>query len=292
MRVGLVILPTDRWATARGLWKWAEDAGFATAWTYDHIVWGGFPSGPWHAAYPVLAAAASVTDRIRLGTLVTSPNFRHPVSLARQVITLDDVSSGRFELGIGAGSGGPDAAVLGTPVWSPAERSARFAEFLELLDRLLTQPLTTSNGRFYSAVAASMTPACVQQPRVPFTIAAAGPRSLRLVARLGQRWVTIGPAGSGPRQPDDVYRAVALQAEQLIDACEEVGRNPSSVGRVLLLTTTTGPDVPSLGAFDEMVGRYGDLGFDEIVLHHPRQTGPYAGDMAVLEAIAERYGSG
>ena len=292
MRVGLVLLPTDRWATATDLWKWTEDAGFATAWTYDHIVWGGFPSGPWHGAYPLLAAVAATTRRIRIGTLVTSPNFRHPVPLAREVITLDDVSGGRFELGIGAGSGGPDAAVLGVPEWSPAERSARFAEFLELLDQLLTHPVTTHHGRYYSAVSATMTPGCIQQPRVPFTIAAAGPGSLRLVARHGQRWVTIGPTGSAPRQLEDVYRAVAAQSARLIAACEEAGRDPASVGRVLLLSTTTGPDIPSLGAFDELAGRYGELGFDEIVLHHPSQTGPYAGDMAVLEAIAERYGSG
>ena len=274
------------------MWRWAEETGFATAWTYDHIVWGGFPSGPWHAAYPLLAAAAGVTDRIRLGTLVTSPNFRHPVSLAREVITLDDVSGGRFELGIGAGSGGPDAAVLGPPAWSPGERSARFAEFLELLDQLLTHPLTTSEGRYYSAVSAAMTPGCLQQPRVPFTVAATGPRSLRLVARLGQRWVTHGPAGLGEHRPDDVYRAVTAQCSQLAAACEEVGRDPASVGRVLLLATTTGSDIPTVGAFDELAGRYGELGFEEIVLHHPRQTGPYAGDMAVLEAIAERYGLG
>jgi hypothetical protein len=76
----------------------------------------------------------------------------------------------------------------------------------------------------------------------------------------------------------------------LAEACDQVGRDPASVGRVLLLSTTTGPDIPSLDAFDELAGRYGELGFEEIVLHHPAQTGPYAGDMAVLEAIAGRYG--
>ena len=83
MRIGLVILPTDRWRQARRQWEWADDAGFATAWTYDHIRWGGMPDGPWHAAVPVLAAAATATERIRLGTLVATPNFRHPVALAR-----------------------------------------------------------------------------------------------------------------------------------------------------------------------------------------------------------------
>ncbi len=128
MHIGLVILPTDRWRAARRQWEWADDAGFETAWTYDHIRWGGMPDGPWHAAVPVLAAAATVTTRIRLGTLVATPNFRHPVTLAREAITLDDLSDGRLDLGLGPGSEGFDAAALGQEPWSKAERLARFEE--------------------------------------------------------------------------------------------------------------------------------------------------------------------
>ena len=90
----------------RRQWEWADRAGFHTAWTYDHIRWGGMPDGPWHAAVPVLAAAAAVTERVRLGTLVATPNFRHPVTLARDALALDDLSNGRLDLGLGAGSRG------------------------------------------------------------------------------------------------------------------------------------------------------------------------------------------
>jgi alkanesulfonate monooxygenase SsuD/methylene tetrahydromethanopterin reductase-like flavin-dependent oxidoreductase (luciferase family) len=290
MNVGLVILPSDGWATGRRLWSWAEEAGFATAWTYDHIVWSGMADGPWHAAYPLLTAAAGVTSRLRLGTLVSSPNLRHPVELARQVITLDDVSGGRFDLGIGAGSFGPDARVMGQDEWSRAERSARFGEYLELLDTLLTQPVTTFAGQYYSAHGATMTPGCTQQPRVPFTVAAAGPRSLTLVAKYGQRWVTLGPTDAGPKDAARMVGAVRVQGQELEAACAAVGRDPASIGRVLL-TTTTGPDIPSLAAFEDLAGAYDELGFEEIVLHHPRQTGPYAGDLAVLEEIMGRYGT-
>ena len=124
MRVGLVILPTDRWPEARKQWEWADDVGFATAWTYDHIRWSGMPDGPWHMAIPVLAAAATGTKRIRLGTLVATPNFRHPVVLARDAISLDDVSQGRLDLGVGPGTDGHDATVLGRQPWSTAERMA------------------------------------------------------------------------------------------------------------------------------------------------------------------------
>ena len=133
MHIGLVILPTDPWSEARRQWEWADDSGFHTAWTYDHIRWGGMPDGPWHAAVPVLAAAAAVTERVRLGTLVATPNFRHPVTLAREAITLDDLSEGRLDLGLGPGSEGFDATALGQEPWPPAERLARFEEFLEVL---------------------------------------------------------------------------------------------------------------------------------------------------------------
>ena len=138
MKVGVVILPSDRWTEARRQWEWADDAGFATAWTYDHIRWGGMPDGPWHAAVPVLAAAAAVTGRIRLGTLVATPNFRHPAPLARDVLALDDVSGGRFDLGGGPGSEGPDARALGHEPWSATERMERFEEYLAILRSVST----------------------------------------------------------------------------------------------------------------------------------------------------------
>ena len=91
----------------------AEDAGFSTVWTYDHLSWRSLRDGPWFGAVPLLAAAARITERIRLGTLVASPNFRHPVPFAKEILTLDEVSGGRLDLGIGAGGTGADATVLG-----------------------------------------------------------------------------------------------------------------------------------------------------------------------------------
>jgi len=286
--VGLVILPTDRWSVARRQWEWAETAGFAAAYTYDHLCWGGFPEGPWHAAYPLLAAAAGVTDSIRLGTLVTSPNFRHPVALAREVITLDDLSEGRFELGIGAGSAGADARILGGTEWDPPERATRFAEFLELLDSLLVNPRTSWSGHYYTATEAVTTPGCVQRPRVPFTVAAGGRRSMQVVALQGQRWVTVGPTGPGPRDRATVLTAVTRQVGLLQVACEAAGRDPSSISRVLLVTDPQWSP-GSVGEFEDLAADYEALGFGEIVLHHPDQTGPYTGDIKVFEQIAAEH---
>ena len=105
MRVGMVILPEHRWSEAKPRWQAAEEYGFDHAWTYDHLGWRTLVDGPWFDAVPTLTAAALVTSRIRLGTSVASPNFRPPVTLARQLLTLDDVSGGRFPLGVGSGGG-------------------------------------------------------------------------------------------------------------------------------------------------------------------------------------------
>ena len=287
VRVGLVILPSDRWREARRQWEWADAAGFATGWTYDHVRWGGMPDGPWHAAVPVLAAAAGVTARLRLGTLVATPNFRHPVTLARDAIALDDLSDGRLDLGLGPGSEGPDASALGQDPWTPAERMVRFEEFLEILRPILNGDATTRttvHTAYYDAIGAPSTPGTVQDP-LPLTIAAGGSKGLRLAALYGQQWVTIGP-GRGPRQPEDILAAASTQLGQLEDWCRRIGRRtPTKV----LLWTPTEPVLDSADQFEELAAPYVDLGFDEFVLHHPDQTGPYGGDIGAFEEIAARH---
>ncbi len=287
VRIGLVILPSDRWSEARRQWEWADRAGFATGWTYDHVRWGGMPDGPWHAAVPVLAAAAGVTSCLRLGTLVATPNFRHPVTLARDAIALDDLSEGRLDLGLGPGSEGPDASALGQEPWTPRERMERFSEFVAVLRPILSDDgarRTTVRTAHYAAVEAPSTPGTVQSP-LPLTIAAAGPKGLRLVASHGQQWVTIGP-GRGPREGRHILDAVRTQLDRLEQICTETGRpRPRSV----VLWTPTEPVLESVDQFEELVAPYVALGIDEFVLHHPAQTGPYGGRPSVFEDVAARY---
>jgi alkanesulfonate monooxygenase SsuD/methylene tetrahydromethanopterin reductase-like flavin-dependent oxidoreductase (luciferase family) len=293
MRVGLVILPSDRWTDARRQWEWADAAGFCTAWTYDHIRWGGMPDGPWHAAVPVLAAAAGVTNRIRLGTLVATPNFRHPVTLARDALALDDLSDGRFDLGLGPGSEGPDARAFGQEPWSPAERLAHFGEFLEILQPIVSgEPATRTTLRtaHYAAYEAPSTPGAVQRP-FPLTIAAGGAKGMRLAATYGSQWVTVGPTAAPERTLATILDSARTQRALLDAACMEVGRHPSSIGKVLLWIPTE-PIIESPAQFDELAGPYAELGFDQFVLHHPAQTGPYGGQLKTFEEIAARYASG
>ncbi|MGK5728982.1 LLM class flavin-dependent oxidoreductase [Streptomyces sp. URMC 124] len=291
MRLSTVILPDRRWSEGgRAAWQRAEELGFHTAYTYDHLSWRTFRDGPWFGAIPTLTAAATATSRIRLGTLVTSPNFRHPVTLAKELISLDDISGGRITLGIGAGGSGFDATALlkaGQEPWTPRERADHFGEFVPLLDRLLTEGVVTHEGEHYSAFEVRNIPGCVQRPRLPFAVAATGPRGLRLAARHGQAWVTTGdPKLFETGTPEQSRAAVAGQIERLGAACAELGRDVSELGKTML--TGFSPDRPldSVDAFVDFAGSHAELGIDEIVVHWPIADSIFEADVAVFEKIA------
>ena len=290
MRLSTVILPVRPWHDGgRDEWLRAEQLGFHTAYTYDHLSWRTFRDGPWYGAVPTLTAAAAATERLRLGTLVTSPNFRHPVTLAKELISLDDISGGRVTLGIGAGGMGFDATALGQEAWTPRERADRFAEFVPLLDRLLTEDSVTYDGTFYSAVEARNIAGCVQRPRLPFAVAATGPRGLKLAAQHGQAWVTTGdPKIFETGTPAQSREAIRGQIDKLGKACAEAGRDVADLDKILLtgFTPDRGTPLTSLDAFVDFAGKHFELGFTEIAIHAPIPDSDFAADQAVFEQIA------
>ncbi|MEU7114599.1 LLM class flavin-dependent oxidoreductase [Streptomyces sp. NPDC046182] len=288
MRLSTVILPVHRWHEGgRDQWVRAEQLGFHAAYTYDHLSWRSLRDRTWFGAIPVLTAAAGATERIRLGTMVTSPSFRHPVTLAKELITLDDVSGGRITLGIGAGAVGYDATALGQEPWRPAERAARFAEFVPLLDRLLTEPAVSHEGAYYSASEARNIPGCAQSPRIPFAVAAAGPRTMRVAARHGQAWVTIGDMSLWQTgTPEQSLEAIREQSARLDDVCAAEGRDAAGLDRILLTGLTPDRPLDSLDAFVDFAGKYMALGFTEIVLHTPVPDSVFAASEQVFERIA------
>jgi alkanesulfonate monooxygenase SsuD/methylene tetrahydromethanopterin reductase-like flavin-dependent oxidoreductase (luciferase family) len=281
MRFGLTILPELPWSELRPRWEATEAMGFDHAWTYDHLVWGGLPDSPWFGTMPTLTAAAMVTERIRLGTFVSSPNFRHPLLLHREVQSLDDVSCGRFLLGVGTG-GDLDSGILGGAELSMRERVDRFQEFVELLVRLRTEDHVDADGRWFSTRNARTLPPL---RNVPLVVAANGPRSLRFAARTGDAWVTTGPRGA---TGDEWWTGLDVARHTLEDALVSSGRDPASFPRYLSLDASSQFALTSVGVFEDMVGRAEDLGFTDVVTHWPRPDGPYAGSVAVLEDVAAK----
>ncbi|MCY7287757.1 MAG: LLM class flavin-dependent oxidoreductase [Cryobacterium sp.] len=287
MRFGIVILPQYSWPEARRRWQGAEQLGFDHAWTYDHLSWRSLADQPWQATIPTLTAAAVVTSRIRLGTFVSSPNFRHPVTFAKEIATVDDIAGGRFLLGVGSGGTGFDASVLGQPEYTPKQRAARFAAFVTALDRLLRHEEPDGGGisfqgEWATAVGARMVGVPAQEPRVPFVIAANGPQGLRLVTTFGSGWVTTGADGA---VGEDWWAAVATLTHRLEDTAQAAGRDPAAIDRYLSLDSGGSYSLHSIGAFEDAVGRAGELGFTDVISHWPRAEGIYAGTEAVLEQV-------
>ena len=287
MRFGIVILPQDPWALARKKWIGAEALGFDHAWTYAHLSWRSLADQPWHATIPTLTAAAVVTERIRLGTFVSSPNFRHPVPFAKELATLDDIAGGRVLLGVGSGGTGFDASVLGQPEFTPRQRHERFSEFVGDLDLLLRheEPGAAGisfTGEWASAVNARMVGKPRQSPRLPFVIAANGPKGLHLAARHGAGWVTTGADGvSG----EEWWASVARLASRLDETAHAEGRDPATIDRYLNLDSGGSYSLASVAAFEDAVGRADALGFTDVISHWPRGDGIYAGSEAVLDQL-------
>ncbi len=265
--------------------------GFDHAWTYDHLAWKDLADQPWFATVPTLAAASMVTRNITLGTWVASPNYRHPVPFAKDLMSLDDLSGGRMLLGVGAGGTGWDARVLGGDEPRPGQRIERLAEFVKLLDLLLTQPVTSWRGEWFEAVEARMVPGSTQSPRMPFVVAANGPRAVRLAAehcaRTGDSWATTGVTSADDGSAawwNGLAEVTARFAEHLAGHHGGGGQRP--VRRYLNLDSGPAFSLTSAAHFAEVVGRAAELGFTDVVTHWPRPDGAYAGDVRVLEQVA------
>lgn len=288
MRVGILLLPELDWSLDRERWQRADSAGFDHAWTYDHLAWRTLADGPWHATVPTLVAAALSTARIRLGTLVTTPNVRHPVPLAKDLMTLDVMSGGRLQVAVGAGAPGNDATVLGLSELGPADRHHRFVEFRTLLGQLLEHRVTDWRGTWFSACRARMNPGPVQQPRPPLLTAAEGPKGMKLAvtaaARPGDGWVTLGVPGGAAIAQDVWWSKVVGSATRFDAVAAECGGTPPGFVRLLNMESRIST-VDTVDDLVEMVGRAAELGFTDVVLPWPRSTEPFRASEHLLDEI-------
>jgi alkanesulfonate monooxygenase SsuD/methylene tetrahydromethanopterin reductase-like flavin-dependent oxidoreductase (luciferase family) len=271
-----------------------EALGFDSFWLGDHLTQAPRPAMVRLEAWTLLAALAAHTSRIRLGILVTSITFRHPTLLAAQAATVDQISGGRLELGIGAAGTPADYAVMGLGPWPPAERVGRLREQAAILDGLLRGQLRAYEGRYYQVREASRL-TIVQSPRPPLVVAAHGPRSLRVVARHADCWNSVGgqiPLSADRVPLDEAIVETRRQSELLDRFCAEAGRDPRAIRRSVHAYRAEPRPFSSVGAFCDFVGRYREVGIDEFVFTWPfRRTSSYGyapvpEEEAILEHIA------
>lgn len=282
------MLPTDPLPETLARARHIDTLGYDHLWTYDHLSWRRYRGRPWYAAMPWLTAMAGATSRVRLGTMVTTPNFRNPLTLAQEAVTVDHVSGGRFILGVGAGGLGFDSTVFGEPPLSRRALTERLGEFLELLDRLFREPTVSHRGTYFTLDDALVRPAALQEPRIPLAIAAAAPKTLALAARFADAWITFGDAGENrDTSASGTTRIIETQVRRLEEACAVIGRDPATISRIYLIGNTDERPLASVAAFDDFVGRYSALGFTDLVFHHPRADDPAWDEPAnIVDAIA------
>jgi F420-dependent oxidoreductase-like protein len=223
MRIGLDVAQHQLlWPELAERVQFAESAGFDGAWVFDHFSpLYGDPNGPCLEGWTLLAGLAAITSRIRLGVLVTGITYRHPSVLATEAITVDHISSGRLEMGVGAAWHQPEHEALGIPFPPIKERAERLEEGVQVIRLLMTKDRASFAGRHYQLRKTSYHPRPIQRPHPPIWIGASGEQlMLPIVARQADAWHAFGSEDSMVRK------------SRLLDQlAEKAGRDPKAILR-------------------------------------------------------------
>jgi F420-dependent oxidoreductase-like protein len=264
------------WERMRDVWVAADEFDvFESAWNWDHFYpLSGDLAGPNLEGWTTLAALAQATRRIRVGCQVTGMIYRHPAVLANMAATVDIISDGRLELGVGAGWNQQECDAYGIPLPPLRERFDRFDEGVEAIVGLLRDPVTTVEGKYVTLTEARCEPKPVQRPPPPITIGGRGPRrTLGAVARWAQEWnVIVTDAGE--------WRPLK---DTLVARCTEIGRDPAEI--TCSVNVRIDGDVPLDQALPTALGQIADFtaaGVDLIVLNLPLDATP-----EILRPLAE-----
>jgi F420-dependent oxidoreductase-like protein len=247
------------WEQIRDVWQAADDIEvFESAWNWDHFYpLTGDLTGPNLEGWTMLAAMAQGTRRIRLGCQVTGMIYRHPAVLANMAATVDIISEGRLEIGLGAGWNQHECDAYGIDLPPLRERFDRFDEGVEVIVRLLSDTTTTFEGKYVRLTEARCEPKPVQRPHPPVTIGGRGrTRTLRTAARWAQQWNAI------TQDPGD-WRSLK---DTLVEHCERIGRDPAEI--TCSVNVRIEPGTPPEQAA-ENAAAYRDAGADLAIINLP-----------------------
>lgn len=239
------------------VWQEADSiASIEHAWLFDHFMPIGQndPTGPCLEGWTLLAAFAAVTKRLRVGLMVTGNTYRHPAVLANMAATIDVLSNGRLDFGIGAGWNELEHNAYGIPLYAPGERIRRLGEACEVYRLLMTEKVANFDGKYYQLKDAYCEPKPVQKPYPPITIGGSGEQlTLRVVARYADIWNFVG----GPTEEMQRKRAILDQH------CAAVGRDPNEI------ETSVQPwiNYADINAARELTRSYIEAGATHIILN-------------------------
>jgi probable F420-dependent oxidoreductase len=251
LRVGIKLSQDAPIESYREVWRIADEARFDHCWAMDHLASIGQigDDRPIFDGWELLAAMAASTTHVRIGLMVTGITYRNPALLAKIATTVDHLSDGRLEFGIGAAWAANEHEMYG--ISGLDHRVGLFSEGLQVMRSLWTEERTDFEGRYYTMRNAVANPKPVQKPYPPIWVGASGPRMLRLTARHADVW---NASGGAIEKASDVSR-------QLDEACAAIGRDPAEIRRSV---QCAGGDDPA--EIVERVQGYYAAGFTEIVL--------------------------
>lgn len=265
----------------------AERTGFSTFWLFDHLYAPGLPEHPALEAWTTTTALLASTTTLRVGSLVLCNSFRHPALLARMATTLDIISHGRLEFGLGSGSIDEEHRRAGLP-WEPiARRSQRLAEALEIITRMFAAERTSFDGRYYQVADFPNVPGPVQRPRPPIHIGGAGPKfTLPLVARFADVW----------NVPTYGLRNWRSLTEVLEAECARIDRDPAEIRRshqAVLAIAPREADLPDVEARTRRRFGAAAFGLDDGYLGTPTMLVDRIGERAAqgISSIAFMVGA-
>jgi alkanesulfonate monooxygenase SsuD/methylene tetrahydromethanopterin reductase-like flavin-dependent oxidoreductase (luciferase family) len=259
-RFGICTDQNMTWEKNVERWQLFERLGFESAWLCDHLVQPSRPKGGYFEAWSLLGGLAARTDTIRIGVLVTSNTFRHPSVLGKMAVTVDHISNGRLEVGLGAGWYEPEHAMFGIPFPETKELVGRFEEAVRVVDLLLREDTSSFEGSYYRIHDAQSRPPPLQKPRPPLVLGAFGPRMLRIAARYADTWNAFGtPLEMRERN------------QMLDDYCHALGRDPETLDRSLYYWVPKAEADPwvSEQAFHDVLGPYIEAGVNQFILDQP-----------------------
>ena len=193
------------------------------AWLFDHFMpLGADPTGPCLEGWTLLAALAAQTKRLRVGIMVTGNTYRHPAVLANMSATVDIISGGRLDFGIGAGWNELEHSAYGIPLYAPGERIRRMGEACEVIKRMWTETAPDFDGQYYQLRGARCEPKPIHKPYPPFVIGGSGEQlTLRMVAKYADIWNFVGGSTETFRHKNEV----------LDNYCAAIGRDPAAIER-------------------------------------------------------------
>lgn len=248
-------------------WRIADAASFDHIWVSDHLhPVGGAPlDGPIWEAWMLVAAAAATTGRVRIGTMVTANTYRHPSVLAKMAATVDHLSNGRLELGIGTGWSEPEHRMLGIDFPEAGERVQRLDEACSVLELLWTRPRAEFEGRHYQLRGAIAEPKPVQRPHPPVWIGGYRPQMLGVAARHANVWTLPAMALAGAGDLRGQLETARRLSQLLDDRCTAIGRDPATVRRSVHIDLDPVALDGSLTAADG----YRAAGFTELIIGVP-----------------------